>query len=209
MSWLLSQVYDFALRGAERKHFAAWRQETLAKVAGDVIEIGAGTGANFPHYHSGVTQLLALEPSDDMRGIAARKLARGTVAAPANVKLARAFGEKLPCEDASFDWAVATLVLCSVRDPAKVLAELHRVLRPGGRLAFVEHVLDPSDARNRKRQHRYQPLWGLVSASCQVVRDTEQTILDGGFRIDTIEHTRMEVGPRIVRPVIRGWATRI
>ena len=128
MSWLLSQVYDFALRGAERKHFAAWRQETLAEVAGDVIEIGAGTGANFPHYHSGVTQLLALEPSD---------------------------------------------------------------------------------ARNRKRQHRYQPLWGLVSASCQVVRDTEQTIRDGSFRIDAIEHTRMEVGPRIVRPVIRGWATRI
>jgi ubiquinone/menaquinone biosynthesis C-methylase UbiE len=209
MSWLLSKVYDFALRGAERKHFAEWRSEALAEVAGDVIEIGAGTGANFPHYRSAVTQLLALEPSDDMRGIASRKLERGVIAAPANVKLAKAFGEKLPCEESSFDWAVATLVLCSVRDPEKVLSEIHRVLRPGGRLAFVEHVLDPSDAKNRKRQHRYQPLWGLVSASCQVVRDTEQTIRDSGFRIDELEHSRMDVGPRIVRPVIRGRATRI
>jgi ubiquinone/menaquinone biosynthesis C-methylase UbiE len=209
MSWLLSQIYDFALRGAERKHFAKWRREALSEVAGEVIEIGAGTGANLPHYGSSVTRLLALEPSDDMRQIARRKLDRGVIAAPPNTALAKAFGEDLPCEDASFDWAVATLVLCSVRDPAKVLSELHRVLRPGGRLAFVEHVLDPHDASNRKRQRRYQPLWGLVSASCQVVRDTERTIVDGGFEIGELAHNRMETGPRIVRPVIRGWATRV
>ncbi len=208
MSWLLSKVYDFALRGAERKHFAKWRREALADVTGEVIEIGAGTGANFPHYGTGVLRLLAVEPSDDMRAIAERKLKRHTIAAPPNTELAKAFGEKLPCDDGTFDWAVATLVLCSVRDPAKVLSELHRVLRPGGKLAFVEHILDPHDAKNRKRQHRYQPLWGLVSASCQVVRDTERVIIDGGFEIGELEHTRMQVGPQIVRPVIRGWAIR-
>lgn len=208
MSWLLAKVYDFAMRGAERKHLGAWRREALAQVAGDVVEIGAGTGANFPYYGSGVTRLVALEPDDAMRKIAQRKLDEQTVQAPASTELSKSLGERLPLDDASFDWAVSTLVLCSVRDPEQVLSELHRVLRPGGKLAFVEHVLDPEDAGNRKRQHRYQPLWGLVSASCQVIRDTEKSIIQSGFSMGKLERTRMEVGPKIVRPVIRGWALR-
>lgn len=207
MSWLLSKFYDFAMRGAERKHLSSWRSDALRSVSGSVIEIGAGTGANFPYYGSDVSRLVALEPSDDMRRIAQGKVDSGELAAPANTELAKAFGEKLPYDDDSFDWAVSTLVLCSVRSPEESLRELARVLKPGGKLAFVEHVLDPDDNRNRKRQHRYQPVWGFFTANCHVNRDTKETIATSGFSIDEVEHTRMEVGPRIVRPVIRGWAT--
>jgi len=206
VGWLLSKIYDAAMRGAERKHLAQWRQEALGGLDGDVIEIGAGTGANLAYYPDTV-QLVATEPNPHMRQIAQRKLDRQSCG-PRSVEFVSAPAEDLPYPDESFDWAVSTLVLCSVADPDQVLAELRRVLRPEGRLVFVEHVLDFEDAKNRKRQRRYQPLWGLVSDSCQVIRDTEAAISNSGFSMQSIERTRMQVGPSIVRPVIRGRARR-
>lgn len=209
MNWLLAKIYDGAMDRAEHKHFRAWRESLLTNVTGDVVEIGAGTGANFSHYGSGVRSLAAFEPSGQMRSIAAKKVARGTNATPSGFTLESAAAESLPCEDDSFDWAVSTLVLCSVEAPDRALSELHRVLRPGGKLAFVEHVLDPHDGRNRRRQRRYQPLWSLVSSTCQVTRDTQASIEASGFDIGELAHERLAIGPSIVRPVIRGWATKV
>jgi ubiquinone/menaquinone biosynthesis C-methylase UbiE len=204
MSWLMATAYDFALRGAERKHLAAWRTEVLDQVVGEVLEIGAGTGANLEHYSAQVRRLVLIEPDPSMRSRLKRKLA----STDRPVEVGDSAAESLPYANASFDWVVSTLVLCSVRDPQRALSEIHRVLRPGGKLAFLEHVLDPEDDRNRRRQRRYQPLWGLIADHCQVIRDTASEIREAGFEIANLTQERMDIGPRIVRPMIRGLAER-
>ncbi len=193
------------MRRAEHQHFAAWRSATLSPVTGEVIEIGAGTGVNIAHYPSSVRRLHALEPSCQMRELAVRKSSDASFP----ITWGGAYAESLSAPNGSYDWAVSTLVLCSVRDPERALQELHRVLRPGGKLAFVEHILDPHDSRNRRRQLRYQPLWSALTATCQVTRDTQLSIEKAGFRIGELVHEQMRVGPSIVRPVIRGWAERV
>lgn len=204
MGWLVARVYDLIMRRPERKHIGAWRRKILQPVCGDVLEIGAGTGANLDHYGKDLCKLTLLEPDPHMRAQLSAKLAQRDLP----TELGSAMAESLPFADGSFDWVVSTLVLCSVRDPLAALSEIHRVLRPGGRLAFVEHVLDPEDERNRRRQFRYQPLWGVVAAHCQVTRDTRASIIASGFDFANIEEGRMTLGPRIVRPMIWGEARR-
>ena len=209
MGWLMAKVYDRIMHGAEGRHFADWRRDALKDVSGEVLEIGAGTGANLSVYGPGLSRLVLLEPDPHMRVQLGKKLMTTTLAATGlQAELAEDAGECLPYEDASFDWVVSTLVLCSVANTAQVLSELHRVLRPGGKLAFVEHVLDSSDETNRRRQLRWQPLWGLFASHCQVTRDTALAISSAGFEMGSLEHSRMSLGPKIVRPVIRGYATR-
>src|SRR3954471_21395108 len=108
----------------------------LAGLSGRVVEIGAGNGANFAHYPAAVTEVVAVEPEPFLRE-GAQRAAAGT---PVRISVVDALGDQLPFEDASFDAAVACLVLCSVPDQARVLAELHRVVEPGGELRFYEHV---------------------------------------------------------------------
>lgn len=204
MGWFVARVYDLIMRAPERKHIGAWRREILGQVAGDVLEIGAGTGANLDHYGKDLRNLTLLEPDPHMRSQLKAKLAQRDVPA----KIGSAVAESLPFADGSFDWVVCTLVLCSVRDQRAALGEIYRVLRPGGGLAFIEHVLDPKDERNRRRQQRYQPLWGAVAAHCQVTRDTQASIVASGFDCANIEEGRMTIGPRIVRPMIWGQARR-
>lgn len=204
MGWLGARVYDLVMRAPERRHIAAWRRNALQRIGGEVLEIGAGTGANEPYYAPTLKRLVLLEPDPHMRAkLLARLKASGRLAEVGDAK-----AENLPFADESFDWVVSTLVLCSVQDPQVALGEIRRVLRPGGSLAFVEHVLDPEDARNRRRQKRYQPLWGLLAAHCQVTRDTRAAIASSGFEFANIEDGRMTMGPRIVRPMIWGEARR-
>ena len=204
MSWLGARVYDLVMRAPERRHIAAWRGDALQQVDGEVLEIGAGTGANVPYYARNLQRLVLLEPDPHMRA----KLQARLKGSDLKADVGDANAENLPFADESFDWVVSTLVLCSVRDPERALGEIRRVLRPGGSLAFIEHVLDPEDASNRRRQKRYQPLWGLVASNCQVTRDTRATIAASGFEFANIESGRMTMGPRIVRPMIWGEARR-
>ncbi|MEU3253746.1 class I SAM-dependent methyltransferase [Streptomyces sp. NPDC006997] len=167
----------------ERAGVTEHRKRLLAGLSGEVIEIGAGNGLNFPHYPGTVTRLLAVEPEPHLRAGAVRR-ARDT-AVPVEVVDGRA--ERLPAGDASFDAAVVCLTLCSVADPHAALAELHRVLRPGGRLRFLEHVRADSPAMRRVQRVLDATVWPPLLGGCHVGRDTRSAITAAGFRLTDVE----------------------
>jgi ubiquinone/menaquinone biosynthesis C-methylase UbiE len=163
----------------EQLGVAEHRRELLAGISGRVIEIGAGTGANFPYYPPGVSEIVAVEPEPYLR-------ARAVTAAPgtvAPVRVIDAVADQLPFENASFDVAVSSLVLCSVADQPAALTELHRVLRPGGKLHFYEHVR-AQDRRLATAQRVLDVIWPHLGGGCHASRDTLQTITDAGFAIE-------------------------
>jgi ubiquinone/menaquinone biosynthesis C-methylase UbiE len=166
----------------ERLGVAEHRCELLAGSNGRVIEIGAGTGANFPHYPEGVREIVAVEPEPYLRAHAAT----AAVDACAPVRVVDAVADQLPFEDASFDVAVSSLVLCSVADQPAALAELHRVLRRGGELRFYEHVR-AEDRRLASAQRVLDVVWPYLGGGCHAGRDTLCAIADAGFGI---EHVR-------------------
>jgi SAM-dependent methyltransferase len=174
----------------------------LAHATGSVVEIGAGTGLNLPHFPSTATNVLALEPDPNM----VRRLVPATEKASIPVSVRRARAEDLPVPDGSVDTVVASLVLCSVEDPAAALAEARRVLRPGGRLLFFEHVR-AGRPRLARWQDRFERLWGRFAGGCHPNRDTEAAIARAGFEIREIERFH-ESGAVLAAPHILGWATR-
>lgn len=173
-------IYDRMLASQEKKFLDALRAEMLSDVAGDVLEVGAGTGANFRHYKSGA-RVIATEPDPYMLE-RARKRAEGVAA---SIELRQTAAEKLPFADASFDFVIDTLVLCSVRDPAKVLAEIKRVLKPGGELRLYEHVRyeNPIGALS---QDIISPAWQRFGAGCHPNRRTEDSLRAAGFELSNV-----------------------
>src|SRR5215204_3490061 len=158
------------LAGTEEAGLRQMRRETLSKASGRTIDLGAGTGANLDLYPSSVTELVLAEPDPHML----RKLRSKAEEAWTDAMIVEAGAEELPFEDSSFDTAVFTLVLCTVPDPAAALAEAARVLRPGGRLLFVEHVRseDPGLAR---WQDRLERPWHFFGDGCHCNRATVAT----------------------------------
>jgi ubiquinone/menaquinone biosynthesis C-methylase UbiE len=205
MSWLLATVYDPWMRKTEDACLAGWREELLSTADGDVLEIGAGTGANVPHYPTTVDRLVLAEPDASMRGRLERRIATATPR-PRRVETAGASVDALPFSDASFDVVVSTLVLCSVPDLARALAEARRVLRPGGRLLFIEHVAAEEGTSRLVWQRRIEPAWRLIAGDCHVTRRTGDAICAAGFRVE--RETRESVRKALpwVRPSIRGVA---
>ena len=199
---IFARFYDRALAGTERAGLTERRRRLLREAHGDVIELGAGTGLNLEHYPAEVRRLVLVEPEAPM----ARRLAkRVREAGRGGVEIVPAGAEALPLPDASFDFAVCTLVLCTVADLPLALAELRRVLRPGGRLLFLEHVraTDPALAR---RQDRLHPLWVRWGHGCHCNRDTAAAIAAAGFEIAALERGSVPKAPRFVRPLIVGQA---
>ena len=179
------------------------RADVLRDVAGDTLEIGFGSGANLPYFPANVTRLAAIEPAGGMTRHAAERIA----AWPGTVTLQQLAGEQLPYEDAQFDSVVITLTLCSVKDPAAVLSEMRRVLRPGGTVHFLEHVA-ASAPKTRAWQDRLNRVSQVVGCGCNLNRDTANTFLRGGFTFQRLDHARMP-GPRLLaalHPTIRGVA---
>jgi ubiquinone/menaquinone biosynthesis C-methylase UbiE len=192
-------LYDHLGRLGERE-LAPRRAGLLAHARGRVLEIGAGTGFNLAHYPAGMETLVVTDPSAGMLRRAARR-------APEGVRLVEAAAERLPFPDASFDTAVSTLVLCSVGDQDGALAEIRRVLAPGGRLLFLEHVR-ADDPRLARRQDRLERAWGVVALGCHPNRPTRARIEAAGFELEAIETGELPHSPSIVRPLITGRAVR-
>lgn len=205
MAWLLAPIYDRMVAPAEEACFRDWRQALLADLDGKVLEIGAGTGANLPHYPPTVDRLVLTEPEPLML----RQLRTHLDRAPAGIHVTaeRATASSLPVGTGEADAVVATLVLCTVPEPDAVLAEARRVLRPGGRLVFVEHVAADDRPERLRRQRMLDPLWPHLAGGCRLTRRTEAAILDAGFEMASITRESARKAPKVIRPMIRGTAT--
>jgi ubiquinone/menaquinone biosynthesis C-methylase UbiE len=158
------------------------RQKLLDGLSGRVIEVGAGNGLNFVHYPATVTEVIAVEPEPHLRSIAEANAARAAV----SVKVVDATADDLPADEAEYDAAIASLVLCSVPDQDRALAEIRRVLKPGGELRFFEHVRAATPWRGRVQQALDATIWPLLVGGCHCGRDTRAAIEHAGFTIDRI-----------------------
>ena len=197
-------VYDRMIAPAERGFMKHVRKDIAGGASGRVLEIGAGTGANFAYYQDGL-EVVATEPDPYMMRRAEAKAGESK----ARIELKRASAAKLPCEDASFDTVVGTLVMCSVDDQAKALAEVRRVLKSDGEYRFFEHIRyeNPIGALS---QTLIEPLWGWVGAGCHPNRKTVDSIRDAGFEVTRVEVSlpTPPIPPMIfTRPHALGFAT--
>jgi ubiquinone/menaquinone biosynthesis C-methylase UbiE len=196
---IFAATYDPMSRKSEDAGLRALRRGLLAEAGGSVLEIGAGTGANLAHY-TGVESLVFTEPEPAML----RRLQKKARDEAPLAKILRAPAEDLPFEDDSFDTVVSTLVLCGVDDQARSLREIKRVLRPGGRLLFLEHVRS-EEAALARFQDRMNWLNRIV-VDCDCNRPTLTTIEATGFSVSRLERTEMPKAPKFVRPLIVGSA---
>lgn len=193
-------VYDRMMDATERKGNAARRAELLRQAHGTVVELGAGTGLNLEHYAPDV-DLVLTEPEPPM----ARRLRERVERERPGARVVEAAAERLPLADASADTVVATLVLCTVGDVAATLAEIRRVLRPDGRLLFLEHVAAEPGTRLRGWQDRLERPWRAVAHGCHPNRDTEAALRSAGFTFDQLHHGQLEEG-LLAEPLVWGVA---
>jgi ubiquinone/menaquinone biosynthesis C-methylase UbiE len=194
-----ARIYDPFLALGEHRGMRARRRALLARAQGRVLELGAGTGLNLAHYPDEV-ELVLSEPEPAMRAAVDRRVARSgrtarVVAAPA---------EALPFPDGSFDTVVSTMVLCTVGDPEAAIAEARRVLRPGGRLLFVEHVRAQS-SRLARWQDRLAGPWAVCAQGCRCNLQTE-ALLARELRLERVTRARWRGMPAVVGPLIVGEA---
>ncbi len=202
---LFARIYDRAVAPAEEACFQAWRADLLAGLAGTVVEVGAGTGANLAHYPAAVERLVLTEPTPQMLVRLRGRLDR--VDPSIDVEVHRAAAASLPLGDDEADAVVATLVLCSVPDQAAALAEARRVLRPGGRLVYLEHVAAEDRPDRLRWQRRLDHVWPHLVGGCHLTRRTESAIADAGFALGEVTHESARKASPVVRPTIRGRAT--
>ncbi len=194
-------LYDRGLKSTEEAGLREMRRGTLTAASGRTIDLGAGTGANLGLFPDAVTELVLAEPDPHML----RRLRAKVDEAGAKAEVVAAPAEALPFEDSSFDTAVFTLVLCTVPDPVAALTEATRILRPGGRLLFVEHVRS-EEAPTARWQDRLERPWRFFADGCRCNRDTVATIEASSLTVEDVERTQLPKSPPIVRPLVRGSA---
>ncbi|MBW3560865.1 MAG: class I SAM-dependent methyltransferase [Actinobacteria bacterium] len=184
---VFARIYPWLSERMEDQGMAERRIALLEGLEGRVLEVGVGNGLNLRHYPTSVTEVVAVEPEPRLRDLARQAAAD----APVPVEVVAGVARDLPTGDAAFDAVVTSLVLCSVEDQTSALAEVHRVLRPGGELRFFEHVRALSRGLSvAQRLVDASGLWALAGGGCHVARDTGHAIADAGFRIERIERFR-------------------
>jgi ubiquinone/menaquinone biosynthesis C-methylase UbiE len=194
-------LYDRMTKATEEAGLREIRREALSAASGRTLDVGAGTGANLGLYPEAVSELVLAEPDPHML----RKLRPRAAAAARPTEVLAAPAERLPLADASVDTVAFTLVLCTVPDPKAALAEAARVLRPGGRLIFVEHVRS-EDGGVARWQDRLEKPWRFLADGCHCNRDTVATIKASPLTVERVESTEMPKTPPLIRPLVRGSA---
>ena len=202
---IISRLYVGQAKKADELGLAERRRQLLSSLSGCVVEIGAGAGTNFAYYPTTVEKVVAFEPEPYLRKIAER----AAEDAPIPIQVLDAPAEQLPVEDESLDAAVASLVLCTVADPEKAIAELYRAIRPGGRLLFNEHVRSTSPRVARIQMTADRLGWPHVSGGCHLGRDTTALMRSAGFEIESLERYNFRIPPLDPpKPHIVGTAHR-
>lgn len=198
---LFTRIYDPFLAWGERSGMRELRRRVLSEARGAVLEVGAGTGLNLPAYPSAVTGLTLADPEPSM----VERLRRVAADDPRAPVVVQAGAEELPFPDASFDTVVSTLVLCTVTDPDRSLAEVRRVLRPGGTLLLIEHVRSDAPRLARWQDGLHRP-WRAFGYGCHCNRDTLGSLAGAGFDTGGLRAARWRRMPAIVRPLVAGAA---
>ncbi len=196
--WVLPRLIDLAMKNREATRH---RQGLVPGACGRVLEIGIGSGLNLPFYGSEVESVVGVDPSEELLDLARGRLQ----GAPFDVELQARSAEALPFEAARFDSAVTTWTLCSVPDARRALAELRRVLKPGGELLFVEHGRAKAPGVVAW-QDRLNGIWGRLAGGCNLNRPIAAMIRDAGFRIEELETGHLVKGPKVMTYHYRGRA---
>lgn len=178
------------------------RERIVPLARGRVLEVGIGTGRNLAHYvREKIDALVGLDPAPEMLSRARRRARRAGIEAHVVVQSA----EHIPCADASFDTVLVTYALCSIADPLAALAEMRRVLKPDGRLLFLEHGLAP-DPAVRRWQSKLSPFWSRIAGGCRLDRDVPALLRSAGFRCEDLQAAYLP-GPRVLAYNYWGAAT--
>jgi ubiquinone/menaquinone biosynthesis C-methylase UbiE len=193
--------YDRFLSPAEEAGLQDMRRELLAQASGRCLEVGAGTGLNLAHWPAEVEELVLTEPDPHMSAQLRKKLAR-------DAKVIEAPAERLPFDDDHFDTAALTLVLCTVADPAAALREIDRVLKPGGRLLFLEHVR-AEEPRLARWQDRLETPWKWFGDGCHCNRDTLRAIEASSLELEGADRGSLPKAFPLVRPMVTGSARAV
>ena len=199
--YVVSAIYDPLLWIAERAGMARRRESLLALASGRVLELGAGTGLNLRHYSEAVEALVLTDPTGPMLSRLRRRARRSRL----DCTVVPAGAERLPFNDDSFDTVVSTLVLCNVNDPRRAIDEIARVLRPGGRLLFLEHVRAESRRLARWQDRLHRP-WHAFAAGCHANRATLELLRESQLRVGEVERDRWAGMPVLVQPLAIGIA---
>jgi ubiquinone/menaquinone biosynthesis C-methylase UbiE len=203
MSFITAYLNDRLSARIEKAFLKSWRRELLKHVYGDVLEIGAGTGANIEHYSDQVTRLVLTEPDKHKRRIMEKKISDKGLD---KVQISDDTAEQIRAEDESFDCVVAFIVFCCVSNPGAALEEIKRVLKRGGYFVFLEHVAAPEGTSTRRWQNRLNPIWRIVGDNLN--RETEEAIITAGFKMREITRESIPKALPIYRPSIRGIAEK-
>lgn len=195
--YVLPHLIDLSMKNSAT---TKCRSEIIPRATGRVVEIGIGSGLNFPYYGSTVSHVWGIDPSPELLAMVRPKV----IGLPYSVDLLCESAEQIPIESASVDTAVLTWALCTVPNPSRALEELRRVLKPGGSVIFAEHGLAP-DPGVRRWQERINPLWKRVAGGCNMNRKIDELISDSGFNIKELR-TSYFPGPRILTYTFEGVA---
>jgi ubiquinone/menaquinone biosynthesis C-methylase UbiE len=197
--FVLPHLINLAMSNAEVTRV---RSQIVPAAKGRVLEVGVGSGLNLPFYSTKVLQLQGVDPSAELLRMTGRK--SGSVPFP--IELIPASAEQIPVEDGVIDTVVITWSLCSIAEPEKALAEVRRVLKPGGDLIFAEHGLAP-EPNVQARQNRFNKLWGAIAGGCNLNRPVERLISSAGFSIIKLE-TMYLSGPKMLTFTYKGCAQK-